>query len=161
MFELEEAVERRVARTHGTLSFTVDRYHECEAAQTLGLQMRLVSGYKHMGPMPPSIVREIRNGVPSFLLGVSILQCPKVVRYLFLIDLPSPVYEADLVASHMCGMLGFAKQYGIEYTSPQDYARSVDTIKAFRAGEAARAGIQPADVKEVLNMIGYGNSGDE
>ena len=49
---------------------------------------------------PPSILQELHRGVPTFLLGFPVLQAPKALRYLFFLELPIPVYEAALVASH-------------------------------------------------------------
>ena len=102
-------VEHFAARVHRTSkagwSFSLDVYSESAIAVDLGCELRLVGGWrgnllktKKRGKkqdseekdnaefddgVPPSVLEELRRGVPSYLLGFPVLQAPKVIRYLF------------------------------------------------------------------------------
>ena len=103
------------------------------------------------------------RGVPTSFLGYSVMQGPKVLRYLFLIDLPSPVYEADLVASHLREFRAAAHEQGIACDALDEYVCTPEAVRAFRVSVAAECGgsVQPTDVKKLMNAIAYGSSGEQ
>ena len=114
MFDIVEFFAKRAIRgKKGTdLKFTVDLYSESKIATDVECALRLVGGYKG-GEMPEPTREEERNGVPLFLLGYPLSLAPKVVRYVFFVDIAPPVMEADLVAAHLRATLVRARLLGI------------------------------------------------
>ena len=157
--------EHFVARTHRTshnVSYTLDVYSECSTATTLKLELRLIGGWRStLGEAPPSIMAEGRRGVPSWLLGFPVIQAPRVVRFLFFLETPFPVWELDLVASHLREMMSAAITHDIPHKELAIYVRSEESVKKFREVEAKHLKVKPHDIKRLMNMIGYGNSGRE
>ena len=143
------------------MSYTTDVYRECTLAKTLGMQLRLVSGFKgDLKTAPACIVSEYHRGVPGYLLGFSALQCPRIVRYLLLLESPLPLREADLVASHLREFAKQAQELEIECTSRSAYVGSEKSGRDFRRQIAEKVGVPPASVKKLMNAVGYGGSGE-
>jgi hypothetical protein len=180
IFEVVDAYLKRVHRKEGDFSFTADVYRESAAAKAFRAGMRLVSGFSFSeleankaaektedGPffdyteIPSCVMREILNKVPSFFLGLLALRGPKAVRYLFFLDLPSPVMEADLCASHLKEIAELCRQRSIPCSELCDYVKDERSIKAFREQHSDHLGCKPVDVKQLVNMLGYGSSGKD
>jgi len=162
MWEVVDAFSKRVSRDVGDYVFTTDLYHESSLARELDMRLRLYSGYVPTAAPPPrSIKAELNRGVPSYLLGHSVLQCPKVVRYLFFVELPLPVWEFDLVASHMRQFRMTAVQANMQTGELVSSFASCQSIEAFRHSVAHSAGVSPKSIKKLTNAVGYGSSGEE
>ena len=114
--------------------------------------MRLVTGWNGDMKEVTSIRAEKKNGVPSSFLGFSVLQFPKVLRYLFFLDMEVSVWEADLVASHLREFLELARVANVECAALADYVDTPESVKKFREDEALAAGVEPADVKQLMNV---------
>ena len=92
-------VKLRASRTRegGSVIHTLDYYRLSGMAQELALETRLYSGFRIEKDtiLPTTILAERAKGVPDCLLGRSVLQLPKVCRYLFFIDSKVPIHEHD------------------------------------------------------------------
>ena len=146
MITLTEHFAARTHRTSHNVSYTLDVYSECSTATTLKLELRLIGGWRStLGEAPPSIMAEERRGVPSWLLGFPVIQAPRVVRFLFFLETPFPVWELDLVASHLREMMSAAIAHDIPHKELATYVRSEESVKKFREVEAKLLKVQPKD----------------
>lgn len=163
VFDIVSGMVKRVHRTVGQVSSTMDVYAECGIARQLGLKLRMVTGYKREGdsPLPPCVAAEVRRQVPEYLLGFSVLQCPRMIRYLFFVECPIMVREADLVASHIREFMFAAIKHGIACEELKLYAQDAESVTAFRKRLADRLGLPVNTIKQLINAVGYGNSGEE
>mgnify|MGYP002809851558 CR=1 FL=1 len=128
----------------------------------MGLRCRLVSVFKpsdDSAKLPGSVLTERKQGVPKCLWGWSVLQGPKILRFLFFVDSRYNVAEDDLVASHLKEMATMCDELGIPAASLAYYVSSVDIVRAKRIEWAAEMGVPVSAVKKLLAMLGYGNSG--
>jgi hypothetical protein len=64
-----------------------------------------------------------------------------------------------LVASHIRIQLQTAMAAGIPHNELQDYVKSEASVKSFRERQAIQCKVQPVDIKRLMNMLAYGNSG--
>ncbi len=162
MFDIVEFFAKRAIRgSKGTdLKFTVDLYSESKIATDVECALRLVGGYKG-GEMPEPTREEERNGVPLFLLGYPLSLAPKVVRYVFFVDIAPPVKEADLMAAHLRATLARARLLGIACTELEQYVGSEEQVRHFRTEEAAKCNppVAAKDIKQLMNATGYGSAG--
>jgi hypothetical protein len=181
VFEVVAAFERRIHRERDGFAFTMDVFRETAAAKHFHGGMRLVSGFSSAElevnkkvfastgdssrpfidylEIPACVLKEIHNKVPSFFLGLSALFGPKVIRYLFFLELPSPVLEADLCASHLKEIVVLCEKWSVPCQELGAYVDSEASVKQFREEHSAALGCESGDIKQVVNMIGYGNSG--
>jgi hypothetical protein len=114
----------------------------------------LVSGLILGSKEPPSVLSEHERCVPEFLLGFPVLQMPKIVRHIFMLELPSPVLEGDLVASHLRAFLGLAEHKSIPCDALREYVRDKHSVAAFRKEVADELGVPEKDVKLLMNSLG-------
>ena len=174
MLRLVEYFARRVHRTDSNGSYTLDVYSECKMAQDLNLNLRLVGGWrgetsaskkKKKGDdeeeeqFPPSVKAERLRGVPEFLLGFPVAQAPKLVRYIFFVDVKVNVWEFDLVAAHLRELLQLAIKNGIAHEMLLSYVKDEASVRSFRLEVASDHNLPATDIKRLMNMIGYGSSG--
>jgi hypothetical protein len=161
VLDVVEGVALRAVKREGSIIYTMDIFHESSAARCLKERMRLVSGYVPGSSEPACVTAERERRVPEFLLGLSVLQMPKVLRRLFLLDLPSPVLEADLVASHLKAFVEVAERESIPCAELLAYVQNKTTVAEFRTKIAGQMGVSVKDVKVLMTSLGYGSSGSD
>ena len=164
MFEVVEAYAKRALRSRKDTNFrfSLDLYSESKLATDVECDLRLVGGYRG-GSMPEPTREEERHGVPSFLLGYPLSLAPKIVRYIFFVEVAPPVKEADLVASHLRATLQRARHLGIPSEELAQYVGSEEQVRQFRTDEAINCSppVTPADIKKLMNATGYGSAGED
>lgn len=84
-----------------------------------------------------------------------------MLRFLFFTDVQCSIQEDDLVASHLKLLARSAVTAGIPARELVAYVESAVTVSASRARLAAEMGTPPEAAKQLLNMLGYGNSAVE
>ncbi len=175
LIRLVEYFSRRVHRTDSNGSYMLDIYAESKSAQDLNLNLRLVGGWRappaktkakgkgkgkdDPDPAPPSIQAERRRGVPELLLGFPVAQAPKMLRFLFFIESRVVVWEFDLVASHLRELRQLAERHGIACDALASYVKDETSVRNLRRELAVQLGVRDADIKQLMNMLGYGSSG--
>jgi hypothetical protein len=138
----------------GPFAFTLDLYHENGIVRKLDTKLRLVCGLVPGSKEPASVSSEREHRVREFLLGFSVLQMPKVVRHIFTLELPSPVLEAGLVASHLRAFLSLAEHKSIPCDMLREYVRDKHSVAAFSKKVAEVADELDVPEKILMNSIG-------
>ena len=169
--ELVQYFSQRVHVERGGYGLALDAYRKSEAELATGCPLREVPGFVEVDgeSLPNSIRAEIDRGVPEFLLGFSVGCAPRVVRYLFCLDVQPPVQDVDLVSSHLHEMLLLAQSKGLPHAmlgevagvDAQPDGSFVARAAAFRQKVAGSSGTSVVAVKSVCTAVGYGNSGED
>jgi hypothetical protein len=123
----------------------------------------MITGFKvvRREDLPYSIREESKNGVPECLWGWSVLQGPKVLRYLFFLDVSYNIMEDDLVAAHLNVMHKLVNERGIPSRELTEYLCSAESVQSKREEWAAQTGATVKEVKTLTTMVGYGNAGTD
>ena len=129
----------------GHVIHTTDYYRLSDLSRGLAMETRLYSGFlpeKDSSDLPTTIAAERAKGVPDCLLGRSVLQLPKICRFLFFVDSPTVVLEHDLMVAHLRAALAEATAHSIPCQELQEYVQSPDSIEATRASIAVQTGAE-------------------